>query len=980
MNYNYIVILILWVSSSMLLSSQTFEGNVLPSTIEVDSTGSLLSYSRKYFKDGHQSLWWRWRKEQAYLSFTDKEINESVKSFDRRSGLKLWVFNETANTSPLVFQFSDNEGKIQYTFPFNLNFTGWRAVWIAYSDMWTPDGGKTSKQDVFSMKIISPKGSPEGGLWLDRLEFAENLDRRTTPDAQIPHNNRHLDRELWHWGLLYKWEQQEHSIVISDQIEPHESSDLITVSESLKSMVKKGGLSEAEKNQLHKLIERFSISNDANRGAPLMQKNEMLPGDVNYGHLNNLIDLSARGWYADKDEASKEMFLKTVRYMLKQGFAFESGMGTNHHYGYDLRDFYGALWLMEDILRNNDLWDETRQAATYWSGLQETRQPFNEIRDEITDTWNTLLIPRLISALWGETEAERLRDMKSLSRWFNGSLRFSPGTIGGIKVDGTIFHHGGHYPAYYVPGLATIGRYLSCVNNTQFTINDDAFSVLKFALLSLSRQTNLRDWGLGAAGRHPFHGSVTKNGILTYAYAAMVPNEIDLELAGEYMRLMEGLRLYSLDKTLHNTFKKARVSKNSYPQGFYVFNYASQGIYRFNNKMVSLRGFSRNTWGSEIYTNDNRFGRYQSYGAIQIIGTPSPVEINDGYPITEQASRYEEEGWDWNRNPGTTTLNLPLDILESPIRGSDMLRQPHSFSGASSISNGEFGMFAMKLGENDRKNFTPSFNAYKSVFTFDNRIIALGSEIRNKDEIHPTETTLFQQKLTVEDEITEIDGDIIGDFPYYKETNGEALVLKNITGEHYYIPAGQSVTIERNTQKSKENKRMKPTHGKFTTAYINHGKAPNNESYEYMIILDATRSQISQLNKGDTDYEVLQKDNLAHIVLDKKSGTRAYAVFESLNESSDEFILSSDAEIMIMLQPNRNQLNVSVCDPDLHLGEYTYTTPQKSKAITRKITLKGRYEFNGYPIGVSVRVKGSYTEVDVTCQHGKPVEFSLIKI
>src|SRR5690554_2342262 len=666
--------------------------------------------------------------------------------------------------------------------------------------------------------------------------------------------------------------------------------------------------------------------------------------------------------------------------MLNQGFAFESGMGTNHHYGYELRDFFGAIWLMEDVLRENQLWGETRKAVTYWSGLQEARQPFNDIRDETTDTWNTLLIPRLVCAQCGETEAERLRDMKALSRWVSGSLHFSPGTIGGIKIDGTIFHHGGHYPAYSVPGLAAVGSYLKCVNNTQFTIDNDAFSSLKFALLSLSRQTNLRDWGLGAAGRHPFNGSINKNGVLTYAYASMVPKETDKELAGEYMRLMEGLRLYSPDNNLHSAFKKERISANSYPKGFYVYNYASQGVYRFKNKMVSLKGFSRNIWGSEIYTNDNRFGRYQSYGAIQIIGTPSPVVVNSGSPVTEEASRFVEEGWDWNRNPGTTTIHLPLELLNSPIKGSDMLRQPYSFSGASSINDGEYGMFAMKLGENERDNFTPFFNAYKSVFTFDNRIIALGTEIRNNNKVYPTETTLFQQKLFVEDEVIEINDNKIGTFPFYKQTDGESLILKNITGEHFYIPAGQSVTIEKKSQESKENKRRKPTRGSFTSAYINHGTAPKNDGYEYIILLDVSRSQLSQLRKGETGYEVLCKDNSAHIVLDKISGTRGYAVFERFNDCNDEFILSSDAEIMIMLQPNRNQLNMSVCDPDLYLGEYIYTTPEESRAVTRKITLKGKYDLNGFANGVSVIVVGDNTEIDVTCQHGIPVEFSLIKI
>ena len=103
---------------------------------------------------------------------------------------------------------------------------------------------------------------------------------------------------------------------------------------------------------------------------------------------------------------------------------------------------------------------------------------------------------------------------------------------------------------------------------------------------------------------------------------------------------------------------------------------------------------------------------------MQIISTPTPEALNNEYPITEEASRYKEAGWDWNRNPGTTTIHLPLELLNSPFKGSDMLLQPESFAGASQLNNGEFGMFAMKLGERDRKNFTPSFNAHKSVFAF----------------------------------------------------------------------------------------------------------------------------------------------------------------------------------------------------------------------------------------------------------------------
>ncbi len=72
--------------------------------------------------------------------------------------------------------------------------------------------------------------------------------------------------------------------------------------------------------------------------------------------------------------------------------------------------------------------------------------------------------------------------------------------------------------------------------------------------------------------------------------------------------------------------------------------------------MVTLKGYTTDVWGAEIYKKDNRYGRYQSYGSVQIMGYPSRI-----------ASGYDENGWDWNRLPGTTTIHLPFELLDSPL-------------------------------------------------------------------------------------------------------------------------------------------------------------------------------------------------------------------------------------------------------------------------------------------------------------------------
>src|SRR5699024_2405182 len=113
-------------------------------------------------------------------------------------------------------------------------------------------------------------------------------------------------------------------------------------------------------------------------------------------------------------------------------------------------------------------------------------------------------------------------------------------------------------------------------------------------------------------------------------------------------------------------------------------------------------------------------------------------------PINYEDSGYTpEKGWDWNRWPGTTTKHLPLDKLkaESPT---EMLLTDEAYAGGLNIQK-ENGMYAMKLHENPK--YDESFKARKSVFMFDNRIIALGSDIEDADSEYNTETTLFQNHL-----------------------------------------------------------------------------------------------------------------------------------------------------------------------------------------------------------------------------------------
>ena len=93
-------------------------------------------------------------------------------------------------------------------------------------------------------------------------------------------------------------------------------------------------------------------------------------------------------------------------------------------------------------------------------------------------------------------------------------------------------------------------------------------------------------------------------------------NAFDHHLAADYLRLCE-------KDTPEARYSKRKVSLPPLPhKRFFVYNYGAAGIFRRSDWMVTLKGYTTDVWGSEIYRKDNRYGRYQSYGSVQIMGYP----------------------------------------------------------------------------------------------------------------------------------------------------------------------------------------------------------------------------------------------------------------------------------------------------------------------------------------------------------------------
>ncbi len=951
-----LLFILIYLSSSAFAQFVSFEEEI-PCNFK-SSDKQELALSSSYYKEGSKSLEWKFS-PNSILDIP----SESVFTLEGDNGITLWIYNEKPQQDSLRFEFYSPNGHVSHHFGFRLYAAGWRACWISFKHM---QGDKQDKK-IAGYRIIAPNRT--GRVFIDRLTFpVKKINDRTTPDLQMPTNNSLTYRDLWHWCRVWQWEQYQYDLPLSESLTTDEKQELATVEARLTAIL---DTPKAPKKGISKAYSTFKAANirpssNGFTGAPVVAPDELnrRKGELSWNDLEDMLSGFAYDAYYNHSAQSAKNYFLVWDYAINQGFAFGSGMGTNHHYGYQVRKIYTTAWLMRDAIWKAPNRDNILSALIFWSALQETRIPFQYGRDELLDSWHTLLMAKTVSALLFVDERERARALAGLSRWLSGSLQYSPGTIGGIKVDGTTFHHGGFYPAYTTGVLAMVGQFIALTSHTRYVPTMEARQVLKSAFISMRNYCNIYEWGIGISGRHPFGGSMKENDVAAFAYLALAgdlsgeSNTFDHHLAADYMRLCNN------DTPEAIYFRKEGITPAKAPQGFFVYNYGSAGIFRRNDWMVTLKGYTTDVWGSEIYRKDNRYGRYQSYGSVQIMGYPS-----------RKASGFDENGWDWNRLPGTTTIHLPFDLLDSPLPGTTMAHSKENFSGSSSLE-GKNGMFAMKLMERNLKNFTPDFVARKSVFCFNNRMICLGTGISNSNASFPTETTLFQSTFQKGKSDIYVDGKL-KNVPFHQELNDGKRHCIQDGYNNYYLVNGDNVQIQIARQDSHHEKNRAKTQGTFASAYINHGAAPQNAGYEYMVLIQPSPKELDAARRK-APYQILHKDSIAHVVIDKQTGITAYAAFETYLPQKDELFLSIPAETMVMQKQSGSNLLLSVCDPNLNISEKAFTTKEPSRPIEKKLILKGQWKCKTLQEDVTVEVGQTETVLTVTCRHGQPIEFILL--
>ena len=969
--YFYLLLIFIVSISSYSNTLYQFEKGV-PNNFITDKN-SKIEITKEKSKDGTSSLKWDFEKNSTLTIKGDVgyKIFQQGMQEKARSSFVMWIYNKKPIVDKMQVQFK-KKGEVKSYFSINMNFTGWRTMWVQYDrDM----SGK-AEENMDEITFISP--NVNGEIYIDQIYTSILIDpRHNARDEQVDFVNLQADNAVnSHWMALYKnynaiSQNKDIQKLTSEEIKGIRSVENRFKNDIIKKEKVNSKLIEKNREKLQEYLTTTVVSPQTIvLYKDFSEEEKSYLKDVQIKEYGSWLRELAFMYNSTEDKKYKkeiyEIFKKGLNHLYEQGWTKGSCQGTIHHLGYQVRELYQSIFLMKEPLLKDKNLKQAKEMVTWYSAMGILYTPDSEIKGVNADVLNTMLPGMLIAILLNDDDKATASQLYQLNHYLTKSIDYAPGLLGGFKEDGSMFHHMQNYPAYAkgaFEGLTPIMYYLG---NTVFALDDYSFNIVKKAVLMTRVYSNTHTWLISISGRHPDDRFQISDEVFRYlALGKKVGN--DSELANAYLRLAPQGRFA---EELSSLGFKAETT----PQGAWTMNMSSLQLHRRDNWLIGVKGYSRYLVGNETYIKNNLFGRYMSYGNFQILEN-SLIE-----------SGYVQQGWDWAHFPGTTAIALPIDKLKSPISQVDiysgveeMLLSDETFSGGNSLNNN--GMFAMKLHEHSKYNDT--HRARKSVFLFDNRVILLGSDIENKSD-YETHTTLFQNYLSDKNSISKVE-----------KIKNNNFILD--TQNNLYKVVEGNLKYKNGLQHSLDQNKGTPTENYYEMAYINHGKNPKNQKYQYAILVKGNKEE-QEIFKKNSNYQVLQQDYNAHIVEDEISKMRGYALFES-GDVKDKYLKSIDAPSLILIKPNDNSLELSFVDPDLRLyegkDESQYEKNGKLKEVsiysrkwnsnpsiphTSTIILNGKYSLEKENKDISIEILDNTTIIKITTTYAMPVKLTLRKL
>lgn len=991
-------------------AKESFESNTSISNFKKDNS-SKLSLSNAHYQFGKSSLQWEWSGGGFFETSNLKLLSKKESAlqygdyFPSSPTFVMSLYNEKKQDETIKISFG-KEGKEEVWFPINLNFEGWRTIIVPFFEMSGNAPKKGDAMDYDTFKVSSSSAKSKGKLFFDDIVFAQYMDDRAPyGDELIPFIKRNARTNNALPELVENMKRIKD--VPLKSVSNKQKEDLLLIEKRIDDSF---NISNNKSDNLSKAKEEYAklnlIKAETVLGPPLtfrianiyFDKEDANQKEIrNIGDFGNSLRQIAACYLQSTDENKpqiEEMFITASRYFLDQGWQGGAGRGARNQLDYASRTLKDAFYLMREPLKKAGLLNEIGSSLQWISDFGQVLKPENEFQ-ATADYFNNESYGHLMLIFMTDNIEKKSALLERYSDCISKALAQN-NEKGVFKIDGTSWHHGGHYPAYGMGAFANVPRVIFTLSGTQYRISEAGHKNFKKAFMTTRLYSQMLDYGFGNAGRHPLvdhYNSINslRNGFLLMAKSGNPEGTsvIDKEIAAAYIRLWG-----ESDAVNSEMFKKLYAVGTDILPGYHVLPYAATAIHRRNDWAAIIKGYSKYVWSSEIYVDANRYGRYPASGSIQL--------NNKGGDI---ASGFKEAGWDWNRYPGTTIVYLPFKELEAN-KELLMFRSDETFAGAVTLENN--GVFGMKLNESKGSDsetgdkntgFPGKLKANKSVFSFSEKLICIGTGISSIDAEHPVETNLFQNFMADKSiPISSSESKSISTFPYQSAMevvgdSGKWLIDAYQNG--YYILSPNKIEIRRQNQESYNNEysinngtigaRAKGdtvTHGDYASAWIEHGKAPSDAFYQYVIypglqkdVADSFENKV----KNDKSYQILRADNVAHIVKDNETSTTGFVIFDSTAVLDNDILKSVSVPSLLMIKNEANTITISAVQPDLNFQGKDKGFNNYSMPVELAITLKGKWKLDQNSTVKPITFDGNDTVIKLECRHGFSNQITLVK-
>jgi len=329
--------------------------------------------------------------------------------------------------------------------------------------------------------------------------------------------------------------------------------------------------------------------------------------------------------------------------------------------------------------------------------------------------------------------------------------------------------------------------------------------------------------------------------------------------------------------------------------------------YYMSVKIPSIRRVS-----TEYMNNENlKYKNLLPLGYTQIY--TSGNEYNGIFPL-----------WDWSRIPGMTGEKTEIVTIAGP---NDSPLGPNSYAGGVSSNGGTMGFMAYKATIN-------GISANKSYFFIGDAMFCLGSGITG-NKANGIVTSVNQAfpngTITVNNGTTQT---FTTGTPNYSNI---AWIHNDNIG--YIFPNGGSVSVQ-NVQQSSSTGTWKNI-GTYTNAispanvfsiWINHGTAPNNATYQYIVVPDKNLAAF-QTFAANPGFVVVQNDGNIQAIRNTNYNVDAIVFYQAGTiNMGDGQTVTVDKPSLVLIEKDTTGYNVTVSDPNYNAANTTLTVTINNQA------------------------------------------------